>query len=82
MEYAHTPQGHVGINTDKPEEALSVNGNIRVSGRIMQPSDMRVKKDIRPVSLHLSNRRIRRPACTCMTLLHNPHNCMNVYMYM
>ena len=52
MEYAHTPQGHVGINTDKPEEALSVNGNIRVSGRIMQPSDMRVKKDIRPVSVH------------------------------
>ena len=42
----------MGINTDKPEEALSVNGNIRVSGRIMQPSDMRVKKDIRPVSMH------------------------------
>ena len=26
MEYVHTPQGHEGINTDKPEEALSVNG--------------------------------------------------------
>ena len=25
-------QGRVGINTDKPEEALSVNGNIRVTG--------------------------------------------------
>lgn len=45
-------QGRVGINTDKPEEALSVNGNIRVTGRIEHPSDMRIKTHIRPVTLH------------------------------
>ena len=42
-------QGRVGINTDKPEEALSVNGNIRVTGRIEHPSDVRIKTNIRPV---------------------------------
>ena len=42
-------QGRVGINTDKPEEALSVNGNIRVTGCIEHPSDMRIKTDILPV---------------------------------
>jgi hypothetical protein len=41
--------GRVGINTDKPEEALSVNGNIRVTGRIEHPSDMRVKTNIQLV---------------------------------
>ena len=39
----------MGINTDKPEEALSVNGNIRVTGCIEHPSDMRIKTDIHPV---------------------------------
>ena len=40
----------MGINTDKPEEALTVNGNIRVTGRIEHPSDMRIKTNIQPVN--------------------------------
>jgi myelin regulatory factor len=39
-------QGKIGINTDMPDECLVVNGNIKVSGHIIQPSDERVKYDI------------------------------------
>ena len=42
-------QGRVGINTDKPEEALTVNGNIQLTGQILQVSDIRVKQNIRQV---------------------------------
>ena len=45
--------GHVGINTDRPDEALSVKGNIRLTGHLLQPSDRRAKKDIREVRLKL-----------------------------
>ncbi|EDQ92484.1 uncharacterized protein MONBRDRAFT_3104, partial [Monosiga brevicollis MX1] len=41
--------GNVGINTDKPTEALSVHGNIRLTGTMLQTSDSRVKEDIQPV---------------------------------
>ena len=41
--------GKVGINTDTPDEALHVNGNVKVMGAIMQPSDKRVKEDITKV---------------------------------
>lgn len=41
--------GFVGINTAAPTEALSVAGNIKVTGTILQPSDKRVKTDISPV---------------------------------
>ena len=44
-----TMQGRVGINTDKPEEALTVNGNIQLTGQILQASDIRVKQNIRQV---------------------------------
>lgn len=44
-----TMQGRVGVNTDKPEEALTVNGNIQLTGQILQASDIRVKQDIRQV---------------------------------
>ena len=36
-------QGKIGVNTDSPEEALSVNGNLQVTGQILQPSYMRLK---------------------------------------
>ncbi|GIY13472.1 myelin regulatory factor [Caerostris extrusa] len=39
-------QGRVGINTDRPEESLVVHGNIKVTGHILQPSDLRAKYDI------------------------------------
>lgn len=42
--------GAIGINTDSPDEALSVHGNIRLTGAIMQPSDRRVKCDLRRVN--------------------------------
>jgi len=39
--------GSVGINTDNPEEALTVHGNIRLTGHVVAPSDIRAKTDIR-----------------------------------
>ena len=41
--------GFVGINTMTPTEALCVDGNIKVTGTVLQPSDKRVKTDIAPV---------------------------------
>lgn len=38
--------GRVGINTDKPEEALTVHGTVKVTGHIVQPSDERAKSDV------------------------------------
>ena len=43
--------GKVGINTDTPDEALTVAGNVKVMGTIMQPSDKRVKEDITKVHI-------------------------------
>lgn len=40
----------MGINTDMPDEALTVHGNIKVMGHIVQPSDQRVKQNIEEVS--------------------------------
>ena len=42
-------QGAVGINTDRPEEALSVHGNVMVTGQVMRPSDVRAKENIAAV---------------------------------
>ncbi|OQV24027.1 Myelin regulatory factor [Hypsibius exemplaris] len=36
-------QGNIGINNDRPEEALDVRGNMRLTGRMVQPSDARAK---------------------------------------
>ncbi|XP_042332859.1 myelin regulatory factor isoform X2 [Sceloporus undulatus] len=41
--------GRVGINTDRPDEALVVHGNVKVMGSLMHPSDIRVKDDIQEV---------------------------------
>lgn len=41
--------GRVGINTDRPDEALVVHGNVKVMGSLMHPSDVRVKEDIQEV---------------------------------
>lgn len=38
--------GRVGINTDRPDESLVVHGNLKVSGHIVQPSDIRAKQEI------------------------------------
>ena len=44
------PQGRVGINVDLPPEALSVSGNIHLTGQLLQPSDERIKHSIAQVS--------------------------------
>ncbi len=42
--------GNLGINTSNPDEALTVVGNIKLTGNIYQPSDSRIKENIEPVS--------------------------------
>ena len=44
-------QGRVGINNDAPDEALTVHGNIHLTGALIQPSDKRAKTNIREVSI-------------------------------
>jgi myelin regulatory factor len=41
--------GRVGINTDRPDEALVVHGNVKITGHLMQPSDIRAKEGIEEV---------------------------------
>nr|XP_026483514.1 uncharacterized protein LOC113391683 isoform X2 [Vanessa tameamea] len=38
--------GRVGINTDRPDEACVINGNLKVMGHIVHPSDARAKHNI------------------------------------
>ncbi|CAG2056671.1 unnamed protein product [Timema podura] len=45
----HTPEsifhaGRVGINTDRPDEAMVIHGNLKVTGHIVHPSDQRAKQ--------------------------------------
>merc|ERR1712020_166297 len=39
--------GNVGINTNQAAEALTIHGNLQMTGAILQPSDRRLKKVIR-----------------------------------
>ncbi|XP_044083618.1 myelin regulatory factor-like protein isoform X1 [Neovison vison] len=48
----------VGINTDAPDEALVVCGNMKVMGTIMHPSDSRAKQNIQEVDTNEQLRRI------------------------
>lgn len=41
--------GRVAINTEQGSEALTVHGNIQVSGQVMQPSDSRIKTVLKEV---------------------------------
>ena len=42
--------GRVGVNTDHPDEAVTVHGNVKLTGHVLQTSDMRVKEDFKEVS--------------------------------
>lgn len=42
--------GRVGINTDRPDEALVVHGNLKVMGSLVHPSDIRAKENVQEVS--------------------------------
>ncbi|XP_055996738.1 myelin regulatory factor-like protein isoform X8 [Ostrea edulis] len=39
--------GRVGVNTEHPEEALTVHGNMRLTGHLLQPSDLRAKENLK-----------------------------------
>ncbi|XP_025063798.1 myelin regulatory factor-like protein [Alligator sinensis] len=59
----HVPEtivchGQVGINTDAPDEALVVCGNVKVMGTVMHPSDSRAKQNIQEVDTNEQLRRI------------------------
>ncbi|CAG0886836.1 unnamed protein product [Cyprideis torosa] len=41
--------GRVGVNTDRVDESLCVNGNVRVTGSILQPSDRRIKTAVEEI---------------------------------
>ncbi|XP_041852466.1 myelin regulatory factor isoform X4 [Melanotaenia boesemani] len=41
--------GRVGINTDRPDEALVVHGNLKVMGTLVHPSDIRAKENVQEV---------------------------------
>lgn len=45
--------GRVGINTDRPDEALVVHGNVKVMGSLMHPSDLRAKEHVQEVGAEL-----------------------------
>ncbi|XP_032775289.1 myelin regulatory factor-like protein [Rattus rattus] len=53
-----TCHGRVGINTDTPDEALVVCGNMKVMGTVMHPSDIRVKENVQEVDTNEQLRRI------------------------
>lgn len=55
--------GRVGINTDAPDEALVVCGNVKVMGTVMHPSDSRAKQNVQEVSTG----RPRAPPDTCVS---------------
>ena len=42
--------GPVGINTDRPFSALTVSGDVSVTGNIMHPSDLRIKEQLNPMN--------------------------------
>ena len=49
LDFTIFAKGKVGINTETPEEALAVVGNVQITGQILQPSDVRLKTDIKEV---------------------------------
>jgi len=53
-------QGSVGINTDCTDEALTVHGNVRITGKITAPSDVRAKTDLQEVDIHFIERNCMR----------------------
>ncbi|XP_036993631.2 myelin regulatory factor isoform X3 [Artibeus jamaicensis] len=52
--------GRVGINTDRPDEALVVHGNVKVMGSLMHPSDLRAKEHVQEVDTMEQLKRISR----------------------
>ena len=78
--------GCVGVNTDHPDEALTVHGNIKLSGQILHTSDIRAKQDLKEVSVRKLN--ITLPAWLALGLKHElskrslvqNYHCYTLYM--
>ncbi len=45
--------GRVGINTDRPDEALVVHGNVKIMGSLVHPSDIRAKENVKEVHFYV-----------------------------
>ncbi|KAL0968851.1 hypothetical protein UPYG_G00272690 [Umbra pygmaea] len=41
--------GRVGVNTDRPDEAMVIHGNLKVMGSLVHPSDIRAKENVHEV---------------------------------
>ncbi|XP_037623957.1 myelin regulatory factor isoform X2 [Sebastes umbrosus] len=41
--------GRVGVNTDRPDEAMVIHGNLKVMGSLVHPSDIRTKENVQEV---------------------------------
>lgn len=61
--------GKVGVNTDRPDEALVVHGNVKLTGHIIQPSDVRIKQHIQKVSGRKRRKKKKSPAPTVIVSL-------------
>ena len=68
--------GAVGINTDRPFAALTVNGDVAVTGNLMHPSDLRIKEQLEPMDNSQQLRNVRQlrlcveyPPCCLNTTL-------------
>lgn len=67
--------GRVGINTDRPDEALVVHGNLKVMGSLVHPSDIRAKENVKEVRAFM-----HKFICNFLFLLGAPSHpeCLNV----
>lgn len=54
--------GRVGVNTDRPDEALVVHGNLKVMGSVVHPSDIRAKENVQEVRARPREPRVLLPA--------------------
>ncbi|XP_065348019.1 myelin regulatory factor isoform X2 [Cloeon dipterum] len=52
--------GRVGINTDRPDEALVVHGNLKLTGHLIQPSDLRAKEVVSELDTRQQLRNVQR----------------------
>jgi len=46
----------VGVNTDCMDEALTVHGNVRLTGKLTSPSDVRAKTHLQEVQFFIVER--------------------------
>lgn len=69
--------GRVGVNTDRPDEALVVHGNLKVMGSLVHPSDIRAKENVQEVRMALTVYMCasKLSACHCVFSAHHRESC-------